>query len=98
MNLRTTEAVTWKCSEKNVFLKILKNTKDQSKTSLRPRLRRFYDVFATSSRSFSDVLKASLRCLKTSLRLFLVKAKDHLENIYGLSIYVRFKLHTGRVA
>ena len=29
-----------------------------------------------------------------SPRLFLVKAKDHLENIYGLSIYVRFKLHT----
>ena len=38
-----------------------------------------------------DVLKTSL---KTSSRLFLVKAKDHLETIYGLSIYVSFKLQT----
>ena len=61
---------------------------DQSKTSLRPKLRRFYDVFATSSRSFPDVFKTSLRRLKTSPRLFLVKTKS----IYGLSIYVCFKL------
>ena len=37
-----------------------------------------------------DVLKTS----KTSSRLFLVKAKDHLDTIYGFSIYVRFKLLT----
>ena len=41
-----------------------------------------------------DVLKTYVRRLKTSPRLFLVKARDHLETIYGLSIYVRFKLHT----
>ena len=41
-----------------------------------------------------DVVKTSLRRLKTSLRPFLVKAKEHLETIYGLSIYVRFKLPT----
>ena len=40
-----------------------------------------------------DVLKTSLKRLETSSRLFLVKAEDHLETIYGLSIYVRFKLH-----
>ena len=40
-----------------------------------------------------DALKISLRRLKTS-RLFLVKAKDHLETTYGLSIYVCFKLLT----
>ena len=37
-----------------------------------------------------DVLKTS----KTSSRLFLVKAKDYLETIYGFSIYVCFKLLT----
>ena len=40
------------------------------------------------------VRKTYLRCLKTSSRLFLVKAKDHLETIYELSIYVYFKLLT----
>ena len=40
-----------------------------------------------------DVLKTSLKRLETSSRFFLVKAEDHLETIYGLSIYVRFKLH-----
>ena len=34
------------------------------------------------------------RRIKTSSRLFLVKAKDHLETIHGVSIYVRFKLQT----
>ena len=50
------------------------------------------DVFQeTSSRPLpGDVLKTS----KTSSRLFLVKAKDHLETIYGFSIQVRFKLLT----
>ena len=66
----------------------------QSKTSLRPKLRSFYDIFATSSRRFPDVFKTSLRRLKTSPRPFLVKAKDHLKTIYGLYIYVPFKLHT----
>ena len=41
-----------------------------------------------------DVLKTSLRRLKTSSKLFLVNAKDHQESIYELSIYVRFKLFT----
>ena len=58
-------------------------------------LRRRQDVFQeTSSRLLlGDVLKTSLRRLKTS-RLFLVRAKDHLETIPGLSICVRFKLLT----
>ena len=48
----------------------------------------------TSSRRLpGDLLKTFLRCLKTS-RLFLVRAKDHLETKYGLSIYGRFKLLT----
>ena len=53
-------------------------------------LRRGQDVFQeTSSRPLpGDVLKTSLRRLKTS-RIFLVRAKGHLETIYGLSIYVR---------
>ena len=37
-----------------------------------------------------DVIKTS----KTLSRPFLVKAKYHLDTIYGFSIYVRFKLHT----
>ena len=41
----------------------------------------------TSSRRPQDLLK-------TSLRLFLAKSKDHLETMYGLSIYTRVKLHT----
>ena len=40
------------------------------------------------------VLKTSLRRLKTSSRLFLVRAKDHLETLCGLCIYVSFKLVT----
>ena len=45
----------------------------------------------TASRPLQgDVLKAS----KSSSRLSLVKVKDHLETIYGFSIYVRFKLLT----
>ena len=61
---------------------------------MRPSLRRVYGIFATSSRSFQgDVFKTSWSRLKTSPKLFLVKAKYHLETIYGLSIYVRFKLH-----
>ena len=50
--------------------------------------RRAHDVFQeTSSRPLpADILK-TLRNLKTS-RLFLVRAKDHQETIYGLSIYV----------
>ena len=57
--------------------------------------RRPQDIFReTSSKPPpGDVLKTSLRRLKTS-RLFLVRAKDHLEAIYSLSIYVRFKLLT----
>ena len=51
-------------------------------------LRRRQDVF---HETFS---KTSLRRLKTSSRLFVVKTKDHLDTIYGLSIYVRFKLQT----
>ena len=39
------------------------------------------------------VLKISLGPLKTS-RLILVRGNDHLETIYGLSIYVLFKLLT----
>ena len=34
------------------------------------------------------------RRIKTSSRRFLVKAEDHLKTIYGLPIYVRFKLQT----
>ena len=40
---------------------------------------------------FEDVVKTSLRRLETS-RLFPVRANDHLDTIYGLYIYVRFKL------
>ena len=40
------------------------------------------------------VLKTSLKLLNTSSRFFLVKAKDNLQTIYKLSIYVRFKRHT----
>ena len=73
---------------------------DILKTSLR-RLKTFSrlflgDVLRTSLRGLKtfwrlfpgDVLKTSLRRLKTFSRLFLVNAKDHLETIYGLSIYV----------
>ena len=48
----------------------------------------------SSRRLPGDLLKTSLRRLKTSSRLFLVNAKDHLETIHGLSIYVSFKLFT----
>ena len=60
---------------------------DVLKTSSR---RRPKDVFQeTSTRPLpGDVPKTS----KTSSRLFLVKAKDNLDTIYGFSIYVRFKL------
>ena len=52
-------------------------------------------IFRTSPiRLKGDVLKTYVRRLKTSPRLFLVKARGHLETIYGLSVYVRFKLHT----
>ena len=47
----------------------------------------FEEVFKTSLR---DVLKTSLRSLKMSSRLFMVKATDQLETIYGLSMYVSF--------
>ena len=80
--------------ERFVITLVAASISDQSKTSLITKLRRFYDVFATSSKSFPDVLKTFLRRLKTSPRLFLVKSKDHLDTIYGRSIYVRFKLHT----
>ena len=65
---------------------------DVVKTSSR---RRPQDVFQKmSSRHLpGNVLKTSLRRLKTS-RLFLVRAKAHMETIYGLSISVRFKLLT----
>ena len=80
--------------ERFVITLVATSISDQSKTSLIPKLRRFYDVFATSSRRFPDALKTFLRRLKTSPIFFLVKAKDHLETIYVRSIYVRFKLHT----
>ena len=52
-------------------------------------------IFRMSPRRLKgDVLKTYVRRLKTSPRHFLVKARGHLESIYGLSIYVRFKLHT----
>ena len=38
---------------------------DESKTSLIPKLRRFYDIFATSSRNFPDAFKTFLRRLKS---------------------------------
>lgn len=38
-------------------------------------------------------LKTTLRRLKTTSRCFMVKSKAHLETIYWLSIYVRFKPH-----
>ena len=45
----------------------------------------------TSSRPFpEDVLKTS----KTSSKLFLIKAREHLETNYGFFIYVRFKILT----
>ena len=39
-------------------------------------------------------MKTTVRRLKTSPRLFLVKAEDHPENIHGFSVYAHFKLHT----
>ena len=65
---------------------------DVLKTSLG---RRSQSVFQeASSRPLpGEILKTSLRRLKAS-RLFLVRAKDHLETIYGLSFYVRFRLLT----
>ena len=51
--------------------------------------------FKTSSQPFpGDALKKLLRRLKMFWRLFLVKAKDHLETIHERSIYVRFRLQT----
>ena len=65
---------------------------DAPKTSSRRRPQNFFQE--TSPKSLpGDVLKTSLKHLTTS-RLLLVRAKDHLETIYGLSIYVRFKLLT----
>ena len=53
-----------------------------------------WPFFKTSSRRHpGHVLKISLGPLKTS-RLFLVRGEDHLGTIYGLSIYVLFKLLT----
>ena len=51
----------------------------------------FRETFLT--RLPRHVLKISLGPLKTS-RLFLVRGNGHLETIYGLSIYVLFKLLT----
>ena len=57
--------------------------------------RRPQDVFQeTSSRPLPGYLrKTSLRRLKTS-KFFLLRTKDHMETIYGLFMYVRFKLLT----
>ena len=43
---------------------------------------------------FVGLALKGLISFKTSSRLFLVEAKDHLETVYGLSIYIRFQLHT----
>ena len=70
--------------------KVLILVSNTSQISLKWKPRRHF--FKTSTRRPpEDVLKISL---KTSSRLFLPKAKAHLETIYGLSFYVRFKLQT----
>ena len=62
-------AATASKMERFVVTLVATSISDQFKTSLIPKLRRFYDVFATSSRSLPDAFKTFLRRLKTSPRL-----------------------------
>ena len=71
---------------------VVRDRKKNEKKSQRPFLRRRRDLFReTSSRPLpGDALGTS----KTSSRLFLLKAKHHLETIHGFSVYIRFNLLT----